>query len=379
MSPDDSASLVAIASLPGVGPARLRKLLEVWDAADAWEAIRAGRATTHPVIADALGSRTMTLGAQWRTAARELDVADLAARHRAAGVRILTPDDPDFPTAFRADPEPPAFVSAIGDLACLDRPMVAVVGTRSCTRYGHDVARRLGCELAAAGVAVVSGLALGIDAAVHEGVLESTAEAGAAPIAVVGTGLDVVYPRRNRALWERVGEAGLLLSEAPLGAPADAWRFPARNRLIAALARAVVVVESGARGGSLHTVDEAALRAVDVAAMPGPVTSPVSAGTNQLLADGAAVVRDARDVLDLLGLDHPSRPAASSAGCAEVDARSPDERRVMDALTTGPATLAELSDVVALPFARLASAIATLEGAGHLSRSGGWYEPRVRP
>src|SRR5262249_38747100 len=155
---------------------------------------------------------------------------------------------------------------------------------------GIDVAFELGRDLAAAGVAVVSGLAVGIDASAHAGALHA---ATSPPIAVVGSGLDVIYPRRNAVLWREVERRGLVLSQAPLGALPEKWRFPARNRLIAALADAVVVVESGTTGGSLHTVTEAVRRDRVVYAVPGPVRSDASAGTNRLLADGAVPACDA--------------------------------------------------------------------------------------
>ena len=147
---------------------------------------------------------------------------------------------------------------------------------------------------------------MGIDGAAHAGATEVD---GAPPVAVVGSGLDVVYPRRHRSLWQLVAERGVVLSEHPLGSAPVAWHFPARNRLIAALADVVVVVESQERGGSMHTVDEAQRRDVDVMAVPGPVTSRASTGTNRLLADGAEVARDATDVLVKLGLGSGSRRA----------------------------------------------------------------------
>ncbi len=266
----------------------------------------------------------------------------------------------------------------VGDPNLLARPAVAVVGTRSCTRYGHDVARTLGRDLAEAGVAVVSGLALGVDAAAHQGVLDA-ASGAAGPVAVVGSGLDVVYPRGNRVLWERVGELGLLLSEAPLGARPEAWRFPARNRLIAALVRLVVVVESGERGGSMHTVDEAAARSVEVGAVPGPITSPASRGTNRLLADGAVPVLGACEVLELLGLDTPPESAQHTGPTHDAAPLGDDARSVVDALTAGPATIAELAEAVEIPFARLAEVTAGLEASGQIVRNGGWYERCSNP
>jgi DNA processing protein len=215
-------------------------------------------------------------------------------------------------------------------------------------------------------VAIVSGLALGIDGASHRGVLE----AGGRPIGVVGSGLDVVYPARHRDLWEQVRSCGLLLSEAPLGARPAAWRFPARNRIIAALADLVVVVESHAAGGSLHTVKEAADRSIDVMAVPGSVRAPSCAGTNQLLADGCAPVRDTTDVLVALGLSAATRASAT-------DRRSPPDATaaaVLEAFDWEPATLEHLAVRTGLTLPDLAMALQSLLDAGWIDTTGGWYE-----
>ena len=167
--------------------------------------------------------------------------------------------------------------------------------------------RELGRDLGRAGVRVVSGLALGIDAAAHHGALDAEADGGAPPIGVVGSGLDVTYPRAHGALWTAVAAAGVLVGEAPLGAAPEPWRFPARNRIIAALGSVVVVVESHPRGGSRHTVDAAEARGRQVLAVPGSVRSPASRFTNELLADGCHPARDVTDVLVALGLERVER------------------------------------------------------------------------
>ena len=170
--------------------------------------------------------------------------------------------------------------------------------TRAPTRYGIGVAAQFGADLAAAGVSVVSGLALGIDGAAHEG----ACGAGAPPIAVVAGGLDQVYPTQHERLWERVASAGVIVSESPAGVPTEKWRFPVRNRLLAALSDVVVVVESRHHGGSRHTVDAALERGVPVGAVPGSIRSATSEGTNALLADGAFPVCSSGDILLALAL-----------------------------------------------------------------------------
>jgi DNA processing protein len=292
------------------------------------------------------------------------------ARHRAAGIEVLLPDDERYPRRLAGDRERPAVLFARGDLAALAEVRVAVIGTRRCTGSGAGFARELGRDLTDAGVAVVSGLALGIDGAAHRGVLE----AGGRPVGVVGSGLDVVYPSKHRDLWERVGREGVLLSEAPLGARPEAWRFPARNRIIAALAHVVVVVESHAAGGSLLTVKEAADRDVPVMAVPGSVRSSSSAGTNLLIADGCAPVLDPTDVIVALGLTAASR-------AAEPDRRpAPDPRQkvVLDAFDWEPVTLEHLATRTGMRLPDLALALEALLATGWVTAAGGWYE-RVSP
>jgi DNA processing protein len=218
----------------------------------------------------------------------------------------------------------------------------------------------------------VSGLALGIDGAAHAGAL---AAGGAPPIAVVGSGLDHVYPRAHGPLWREVARSGVVLSEYPLGAPAAAWQFPARNRLIAALADVVVVVESQATGGAMGTAVEAARRGVPVLAVPGPVTAASSDGTNQLLFDGCPPARDVADVLLALGRE----PAAP---------RSARERRrrptgvaatVLGEMGWGPVAIEQLALATGLGLGPLALAVDQLEADGWVARRGGWLERVGRP
>lgn len=372
MTAPDAGVLTAIASLPGVGPKRLAMLLDVGEPGQVWDRIRDGSLATDESVCATLGSRTAGLVGQWRTHALGVDPDVLGARNGALGIRLLRIEDPGYPEAFRSDPEPPRLLWIRGDPDRIAPVAVAIVGTRRCTRYGHDIARTFGAELSRAGVSVVSGLALGIDAAAHAGTLD--VEGGAVPVGIVGTGLDVVYPRRNRSLWRAVAERGVLFSEAPPGARAEPWRFPARNRLIAALARIVVVVESAASGGSMYTVDEAIDRGVDIWAVPGPITSPVSEGTNRLIAEGATPAVTVDDLLGHLGIATGSDGAAPRATLLHDGRRDPEERVVLDVLTAGPVTLDELAERSGLTIERLALVTARLQVEGVLTRSGGWYE-----
>ncbi len=355
------AWLAALASLPSVGPARLRALLAIDQPEAVWTRLQAPPSAE---VAEVAGSRDLL--DRWRRAARSIDVALLWGRHRDLRVGVAALGTPGYPGALARDMDPPAVVFHRGDPQALCGPRVAIVGTRRCTRYGSDVAFELGRDLASAGVAVVSGLALGIDAAAHAGALE----AGTAPlVGVVGNGLDRVYPERNRALWHAVAASGVLLGEAPLGAAPERWRFPARNRIIAALADAVVVVESHPAGGSMHTVAEAAERDRVVLAVPGPVRSPASDGCFDLLADGCAPCRSADDVLLALGM--------SGAVAAPLDSREKPDclgEQVLEALGWQPADAEQIKERTGLTVAQVAGAVEMLRAAGWVAVSGRWIE-----
>jgi DNA processing protein len=350
------AYAVALAALPAMGPSRLLALLRRLAPAAAWAQVLAGR-----------GSADAALAASWRAAATRLAPSELWDRCRAAGIGVSLLGSASYPAVLAADPVPPAVVFIRGDPAAVDGPRVAVVGTRRCSRYGRDVAARLARDLADAGVRVVSGLALGIDGAAHAGAL---AAGSAPPIGVVGSGLDVVYPRRHAGLWDDVARAGLLLSEAPPGARPEPWRFPARNRLLASLADVVVVVESHAAGGSMLTVNEAVARDRPVMAVPGPVVSPSSAGTNDLLASGAHVARDAGDVLALLGMEPGGRRARDESRPPP----SASDATVLDALGWQPATTDEVATAAGVDLATAAVALERLTAAGWVASTGGWWE-----
>jgi DNA processing protein len=378
---DELGALAALAGLPGMGPRRLLALLDRRAPTEAWALARAG----HPGrlrLALSPGEDLTTLAASWAAAAHGVDPAARLEAHQEAGVTVrphprigLGDGAPAYPPCLVEDPEPPAVVFTQGPLDALEGPRVAIVGTRRCTGTGAGLARELGRELSAAGVHVVSGLALGIDGAAHRGALDARAgHADAAkPVAVVGSGIDVPYPRRHRDLWASVAAEGLLLGEAPLGTHPVGWRFPARNRVIAGLSHLVVVVESHAVGGSLHTVHEAIRRDIDVMAVPGSVRSPAAAGVNQLLAEGCTPVRDVGDVLVALGLQR----GRHRAGVDPRPAPSALEAAVLGAFDWEPATFEHLAVRTGLALPDLAVALEQLTASGWVSAEGGWYERRA--
>jgi DNA processing protein len=361
----------AIAGLPAMGPARLLAFLRRWPAEEAWARIADRSWLRDRDVVLAGGNHAASVADLWSARARLTDVERVWYRHVDAAVGVMSLRSAAYPAMLADDIEPPAVLFTRGDPSVISGPRVAIVGTRSASRYGVDLAFELGRDLSSCGVAIVSGLAVGIDGAAHAGALAADT---APPIAVVGSGLDIVYPRRHESLWREVERRGVVMSEAPLGAPPERWRFPARNRVIAALADVVVVIESGETGGSMHTVAEAERRGRPVFAAPGSVRSATSAGTNRLLRDGAQVLCDAGDILVALGLSaalqrsvRDPRPEPSAADAA-----------VLDAVGWSPATLDALAGRTELPLGQLALAVDRLREAGWLCERGGWYERVAR-
>ncbi|HEX3172730.1 MAG TPA: DNA-processing protein DprA [Solirubrobacterales bacterium] len=286
----------------------------------------------------------------------------MRAELAAAGCWGCCRHDSLYPAALRDAADGPWALLGRGNPALLEdlEPggTVTVVGARRASSYGREVARELGRELAAAGLIVVSGLAFGIDACAHRGALEA-----GLTFAVLGCSADVAYPGAHRSLWRRIGESGLVLSELPPRTGAWRWTFPARNRIMAALAGMTVVVEAAQRSGSLITADLAADLGRDLGAVPGPVGSRLSAGPNSLLAGGACLVRDAQDVLDaMLG---PGARRLERTG-PSLDARL---EAVLEALELGAATSDAIAAALHLGGAETSAALADLEAAGYVTCS----------
>ena len=354
-------------------PRRLAALLRWYPPEQAY-AVAVGAEPADPPSRELLAADG--LGAQWRATGASVSPAAVwdACERNGIGVTVLGSDA--YPAVLAADLDPPAVLFHRGDLAALAARRAGVVGTRRCTSAGRLTAVRLGEGLAAEGVAVVSGLARGVDGAAHRGALS---QGGAGPIGVVASGLDVVYPREHASLWAAVAERGVLLGEAPPGTAPEAHRFPLRNRILAAACEVIVVVESKSTGGSLITVREALRRDVTVLAVPG-APGAAAAGTNQLLQDGALVALDVADVLIALGLD--ARRAVARLPFDPRPIPPAFDAGVLAALGPAPSTL---DDVVARLDAGLgdvALALGRLEASGWVAVTGGWFEslhPRIGP
>ena len=344
-----TAAALGLVSTPGMTPARLARLLDHWP--DPEEALAA-------------------LGADGRAA-----MATSAATAKRRRTRVFLAGEPDFPIPDDL-PGRPAVLLAEGDRPeAFDAPRVAIVGTRAATPHGLSDARALGAYLAGHGVSVVSGLAIGIDGAAHAGAVEGTRpDLRAGPIGVVATGLDVVYPRRHLALFEQVRGQGLLVGEVPYGTQPAPGRFPVRNRIIAALADLLVVVEATVHGGARITAERALEYGRPVFAVPGSRRNPSAAGCNALLADGALPLLDPSDILLALGLTPGSRRGWDARPSPRP--LSPQAKAVEAALAGEPAHPDDLTIRTGLSAETISLALEELLAADRVERSRGYVWPR---
>ncbi len=373
----DREAMLVLASIPGLTARRLHALADRAGAAGAClDALRAGRG----VLPDDRRSPAVPLAGvpPWAADRRVPPVdPDLAAslspdgireRLRECGARMVFPGEPDYPASILDLHDPPATLFVRGSSPSEASGGVAIVGARNCSPLGEEIAARFGRELASAGVPVVSGGARGIDAAAHRGSLD----AGGPTVAVLGSGIDVAYPSGNGRLLERVAAAGALVSEYPPGVPAMPFRFPARNRIVAALAEAVLVVEGAAGSGSLITADHALDLGRPVFAVPGAVTSPLSEVPLALIRDGAGLVRNAEDLLADLGRLDPTLPDGRPrpGGLSEL------ERRLLERLS-GPTLPEVLAAGLETDLGGILAAVVGLEVRGLVRMTGGRVERRL--
>ncbi len=303
--------------------------------------------------------RTEARSARFAAFARSFDTRTYVETLERRGLRWLGRSDRRFPPLLRAISDSPSGMFLRGEAApeLLASPAVAIVGARACSGYGAQVARMLGRELAAAGLVVVSGLARGVDGEAHRGALDG----GGATVAVLGCGVDRDYPAAHADLAGRIAATGLIVSEYAPGVEPAPWRFPARNRIVAGLAHATVVVEARERSGALITADFALEEGREVFACPGEITSALSAGTNALLRLGATPLTSSGDVLELFGLDAP----------VGADADLGDAARAILERLDNPMSTDELVRVAGLEAGAAAAALSELELAGLVATSDG--------
>lgn len=339
----------------GIGSKRLRALLHAFgDVKAAWNA------SEEELMAIGLDQRSIR---NLLDARARLDLDAELAKAEAANVRVLVWDDPDYPSNLKRIDSAPPLLYLRGELRPEDEWAVAVVGTRRATDYDKEVTRKLVTELARAGVTVVSGLARGVDAAAHRAALDE----GGRTIAVLGNGLDRVYPPEHLDLARAIVEQGALISEQPLGMRPDARNFPARNRIISGLSLGVLVVACPWNSGAIITARQALEQGREVFAIPGGILSRNSEGPNRLLKEGATPVTEANDILEALNLTRAAQ---------YVDARltlpeDPLEAQLLDLLSAEPRHVDEIRREAGLPVNQVSSALAMMELKGMVRSVGG--------
>jgi DNA processing protein len=381
----DLAAWLRLVGTPGVGRGTARVLLARFGPPR--QVLAQSRAALRGVVGEALADALLDADDEWEAAAAAVRawLEGDASRH------VLTLDDPRFPRALLDTADPPLMLYAQGRLDRMEAPSIAIVGSRHATPQGRDNARAFARALGNSGWTIVSGMALGVDGAAHEGALETPCST----IAVVGTGIDRIYPARHEQMARRIAETGLLLSELPMGTPPLRENFPQRNRIIAGLTRGTLVVEAALQSGSLITARLANESGREVFAIPGSIHSPQSRGCHALIKQGAKLVETAQDVLDELRGGHAwQRVDSDGAAGASIDdaqalvgnpdgravpALAPRDVAIVDAMGFDPVGLDAILDRTGLDTATVQARLLDLELEGHVQRMpGGRFQRRSR-
>ena len=332
-------AIVALNLLPKIGPIRVRRLLEVFGD----PASILGASKDRLMRVDSIGEETAKILHAWQ------DHADPTTELREAaerGISIITQDDADYPAPLRDAYDPPLLLYVWGKLEARDKHSISIVGSRRATHYGTQATKKFSYQLAHAGFTIISGLARGIDTAAHE----AAVAANGRTIAVIGSGLAQLYPPENLALAEKIAAGfGAVVSEFPLHTAPDKQTFPMRNRIVAAWARALLVVECPAWSGSLITANLASEYGKTIFAVPGPIDKPTSAGCNQLIRDGATLVADPSQLLDDLGELPFARAASVAEPASELPELPEEEALVFSAVTQDEAAVDRIIERCGLP------------------------------
>ena len=307
-------AFLALNLLPKIGPIRVRRLLERFESPE--RVLSAGRNELKSV--EGIGAEMATQISSWED---HIDLEEEKRRIADHDIHLVTLDDDDYPAALREIYDPPFLLYVKGTLLPRDRRAIGVVGSRRCTHYGSEAARKLSYQLAHAGITIVSGLARGIDTAAHEAALAAEGRT----IAVLGSGIGHIYPPENQALADRITEDGngAVISEFPVLYVPDRQSFPLRNRIVSGMSEGILVAEAPHRSGSLITASQALDQGRSVYAIPGPIDRDTSTGCNRLIQSGAKLVIDSRDILDELEMLLPPEPAQPTLGLEEEDTGTP--------------------------------------------------------
>lgn len=346
----------------GIGAARLRVLLQYFgDIEAAWNA------SPQALQAAGLGNKIIDTFLQVRL---DVDLESVLQRIQSKGISVLTWEDETYPRRLKEIDQPPPVLYLRGSLLPADEWAVAIVGTRRITAYGRQVTEEIATTLARSGVTIVSGLARGVDSVAHKAALD----AGGRTIAVLGSGVDVIYPNEHRLLAERMISSGALLSDYAPGTAPDGVNFPPRNRIISGLSQAVVVVEAGQKSGALITAEFAAEQGRDVFAVPGNINAPQSVGCNALIQQGARPLLQARDILEALDLTMVQEHR-SARSLLPADAT---EQQVLAVIGQQPLHIDDIRTQISLPMEQVTAALAMMELKGMVRAVGGMRYVAVR-
>lgn len=359
---DEKRYWVAFNLVRGIGAVRLQALIEHFgDAASAW------RGEPEELRAAGLSSKVVDRLVELRST---LDMQALWDRIAAQGIQVITWQDEGYPRRLKEIEQPPPVLYARGQLAAEDEFAVAIVGTRRVTPYGRQVTEELSAYLAGNGITIVSGLARGVDAIAHSAALR----AGGRTLAVLGSGVDRIYPSENRSLGEQIIGHGAILSDYPVGTAPEAGNFPPRNRIISGLSLAVVVIEAGETSGALITAGFAAEQGREVFAVPGSILAPQSKGTNKLIQSGALPLLSPEDLLQALNLTRvgAQRSARQLLPADEV------EKQLLEALGSEPLHVDELRSQTGLPVEKVSAALVMMELKGMVRQVGAMHYVAVR-
>lgn len=346
----------------GIGAVRFRILLDTFgDARAAWQA------STQELRATGLGPKVVENLLKVRS---QVSLEQVWERIQTQGVSVLTWQDEDYPRRLKEIDQSPPVIYVKGDLLPEDEWAVAIVGTRRITTYGRQVAEELAATLARSGVTIVSGLARGVDSVAHQAALN----AGGRTAAVLGSGVDQIYPPENRRLAEQIFNRGALVSDYPLGTLPDGQNFPPRNRIISGLSLAVVIVEAGLTSGALITASFAAEQGREVFAVPGSILAPQSQGTNRLIQDGARPLLSPQDVLEALNLTMVTEHRAARVALPS----DPTEAKLLQALSREPVHVDEIRARTDIPIEQVSATLALMELKGMVRQVGGMHYVAVR-
>ncbi len=359
---DDKQYWVAFNMVRGIGAVRLQALIDHFgDVASAW------RGEPQELRQAGLSSKVVERLLEMRAG---LDLEKLWERIGAQGIHIITWPDEGYPRRLKEIDQPPPVLYARGDFLPEDDFAVAIVGTRRITPYGRQVTEELAGFLASNGITVISGLARGVDAAAHTSALR----AGGRTLAVLGSGVDRIYPPENRSLADQIIARGAVLSDYPVGTAPEASNFPPRNRIISGLSLAVVVIEAGETSGALITAEFAAEQGREVFAVPGSILAPQSKGANKLIQNGAQLLLAPQDLLQALNLTRVS--AQKSA--RQILPADEVEKQLLEALGSEPVHVDELRSQTGLPVEKVSAALVMMELKGMVRQVGGMHYVAVR-